>query len=165
MKFATISAIVCVLCIVKNLECARILVVLPVPSYSHQIAFTRLWLELQKHGHEIVLITATPLPVLNVTNITQIDVGASYHMKEDIDFVRQRFEGMSWLTFIRNKETFLIGTIAETVLGNPRVKQLYAPDSNERFDVIMLEMISVSAILGLVHRFNVPLIGTSYRLF
>ncbi|XP_076627997.1 uncharacterized protein LOC143345094 [Colletes latitarsis] len=163
MKFsvATILLVVSFLFAAKQIDCARILAIVPTPSYSHQIPFRPLWIDLNKHGHEIVLITANPIPNLNLTKFTQIDVGSTYPVLKDINFVRLRFEQVSCLKFIEDNIIPISDNIVKHVLNHTDVIKLYAPNSNEHFDLVMVEMLVMPALYAFAHRFNAPLIGVT----
>ncbi|XP_076227850.1 UDP-glycosyltransferase UGT5-like [Nomia melanderi] len=163
MKFTVPGALFlfCVLCVIRQLQSARILAIVPTPSYSHQIPFRPLWLELNKRGHDIVLVTANPIPNLDRKNFTQINVGQSYSEIRKLDFIKSRFDKVDCLTLIR--ETFLdmAGVLTETLLNNTDLKRLYAPNNNEHFDVVLVEMLFTPAVYAFAHRFNAPMIGLS----
>lgn len=157
---APLLSIVCFLGTVDHLEGYRILGVIPTPSYSHQIPYRRLWLELVKRGHEVVLITTNPIPT-NVTNLTQIDVSGSYANLRQINFMQRYFAGETWMTFITKELRPLSLILANTVLNNTELKKMYAPDSNVHFDLVIMEMLFTPALYVLAHRFNAPLIGVT----
>lgn len=156
---ATLLSVVCLLCVARRLQCARILAVIPTPSYSHQVPYRPLWLKLVDRGHEVVLITANPIPNVNLTNLTQIDVGASYNDLRVIDFIRLRFEGESWLTFMAKDMLPLSMAFTENVFNNTAVKKLCAPESTATFDLVIAEILFQPAIYAFAHRFNAPMIG------
>ncbi|XP_076626503.1 UDP-glucosyltransferase 2-like [Colletes latitarsis] len=163
MKFsvATILSVVCVFCVVKQLQCARILAIVPTPSYSHQTPYRPLWFELNKRGHEIVLVTTNPIPNLNLTNFTQIDVGGSYADLRRIEFITLRFQQTSWLSFLDQNLLNLCDVFTRQVFNNAEMKKMYAPNSSTKFDVVMAEMLYMPAIYAFAYRFNAPLIGLS----
>ncbi|XP_060823969.1 UDP-glucosyltransferase 2-like [Bombus pascuorum] len=153
--------VLCVSYIAKQSECYKILAINPSPSYSHQIPYRRLWLELHKRGHEIVLVTSDSTPYIKSPNFTQIDISQSYGIIKTVDLVRIRFEGKSWLHFVEEKMLPIVDVFAETVLNSTEVRQLYAPESNATFDVYLTELLFAPATYALAHRFNVPIIGLS----
>ncbi|XP_043256096.1 uncharacterized protein LOC122399462 [Colletes gigas] len=164
MRFTVsiILSIVCVLCVVKQLQCARILAIVPTPSYSHQIPFRALWLELNKRGHEIVFVSPIPIPNLNLTNFTQIDVGETFRSREKIDFIKLRFEQQSWNTYLEDYLLDVIDMITENVFNNTEMQKLYAPNnSGAKFDVVFVELLYTSALNAFAHRFDAPLIGVT----
>ncbi|XP_060823991.1 UDP-glycosyltransferase UGT5-like [Bombus pascuorum] len=158
--------VLCVLYIAKQSECYKILAIVPTPSYSHQIPFRPLWLELHKRGHEVVLATANPIPNIRSPNFTQIDLSQIYGVVQSLDYVQMRFEGTRWLQAVQEKMLPLVGVAAEMVLNSTELRKLYAPESNATFDVYLTEFLYVPAIYALAHRFNVPMIGlSSFGLF
>ncbi|XP_031836795.1 UDP-glucosyltransferase 2-like [Nomia melanderi] len=151
----------CVLCVIKQQQCAKILAILPTASYSHQIPYRPLWLELHKRGHEIVLITTDPIPNMNRKNFTQINISQMYKDVRGVDFVKRRFEKADFLTFVEENMLRLIDIAAQHILNNTDVKRLYAPNSNEHFDLVFAEMLLTPSVYAFAHRFNAPLIGLS----
>ncbi|XP_076300322.1 UDP-glucosyltransferase 2-like [Lasioglossum baleicum] len=154
-------SVIGLLCIVRQAESARILALVPTPSYSHQIPYRRLWLELHERGHEIVLVTSNPIPNMNFTTFKQIDTGGAYKDIRSIDFIKLRFDKVEWLSFVESHLFDMAGTFAEHILNHTDMKTIYAPDSNEKFDLVMVEMLAVPATYVFAHRFNAPLIGLS----
>nr|XP_033192156.1 UDP-glucuronosyltransferase 2B33-like [Bombus vancouverensis nearcticus] len=153
--------VLCVLYIAKQSGCYKILAIVPSPSYSHQIPFRRLWLELHKRGHEVVLATTDPIPNIKSPNFTQIDISQSYEIIRSLDFVKMRFEGKRWLDIVEELMLPVTKVIAETVLNSTELRKLYAPESNATFDVYLTEFLFVPATYAFAHRFNVPIIGLS----
>ncbi|KOC69584.1 Ecdysteroid UDP-glucosyltransferase [Habropoda laboriosa] len=162
MKFtsAFILSVLHIFCIARRVNGARILAVIPIPAYSHQIPFRPLWLELHKRGHELVIVAPNDIPNMNTTtNFTQINVGSVYSTFSDVSFVKMRLNGTSWLSFMKNDLLYYGTTVTDHTLSNPDLKKLYAPESNEKFDVVFVELYYLPAIHMLAHRFNAPLIG------
>ncbi|KAK9296114.1 hypothetical protein QLX08_009785 [Tetragonisca angustula] len=152
--------VLCVLCVAEHIECYRILAAIVTPSYSHQIPFRRLWLELHKRGHEVVFITTDPIPNINSPNFTQIDIGHAYKAVGTLNFVQMRFNGKQWLQLMQ--ENFMIRTyFMEYIFNNTEFKKMYAPDSDTKFDIFLTEYSCRLAAVGIAHRFNVPIIGLS----
>ncbi|XP_043583873.1 UDP-glucosyltransferase 2-like isoform X3 [Bombus pyrosoma] len=153
--------VLCVLYTAKQSECYKILAIVPSPSYSHQIPYRRLWLELHKRGHEVVLATANPIPNINSPNFTQIDISQSYRIIKSLDFVQMRFEGKRWLDIVKEKMLPIVEVFAEMVLNSTEIRKLYAPESNATFDIYLAEFLFAPATYAFAHRFNVPIIGLS----
>ncbi|XP_017875026.1 uncharacterized protein LOC108621928 [Ceratina calcarata] len=139
----------------------RILAVVATPSYSHQVPYYKLWMELNKRGHEVVLVTANVIQNYNGTNFTQIDVSDSYKIIRNIDFVKLRMHGDTWIKLLEIGVLPLADGTAEVVFKNKEMQKLYAPDSNVTFDVFFTEMLYVPALYALAHKFNAPMIGLS----
>ncbi|XP_076178890.1 UDP-glucosyltransferase 2-like [Ptiloglossa arizonensis] len=160
LRVATVLSTVCILfVVVRETQCARILAIVPTPSYSHQIPFRPLWLQLHKRGHEIVLITTNAIPDLNLTNFTQILVEESYPALRRLDHVRNLFDDVSCLDFMEQNLISLSNTFSRVILENAEVRKLYAANSDEKFDVVMTEVLLTPAIYAFAHRFDAPLIG------
>ncbi|OAD62502.1 Ecdysteroid UDP-glucosyltransferase [Eufriesea mexicana] len=153
--------VLCVLCVAKQSECYRILGIIPVPSYSHQTPYRRLWLELHERGHEIVLVTSHPMQGINSPNFTQIDVSEGIGVLRKVNFVQERLNGKTWCNFAEKDLLELCDRFARTVFEFPQMKKLYAPDSNERFDVFLTEFLYTPSLYAFAHRFNVPMIALS----
>ena len=160
----TLLFFLCVLYIAKQSRCYKILAIVPSPSYSHQIPYRRLWLELHKRGHEVVLVTADPIPNITSPNFTQIDISQSYGIIKKLDFVQRRFEGKSWLDFVKEELLHVTKVVAETVFSSTELRKLYAPESNATFDIYLTELLSAPSIYAIAHRFNVPMIGMTLTI-
>ncbi|XP_076643747.1 UDP-glucosyltransferase 2-like [Halictus rubicundus] len=163
MKF-TLPVVLCVislLCTVRQAEPARILAVIATPSYSSQIPFRQLWLELHKRGHEIVLVTTNPIPNMNSTTFRQIDTSGAYKTMTGVNFFKLRFDKEDFMTFMEKHVVDMTHSIAENLLNHPDMKALCAPNSNERFDLVMVDMMAIPTPYVFSHRFNAPLIGLS----
>lgn len=158
-NIAGLSFLLHVLIIANELECYKILSVIPTPSYSHQIPYRQLWFELHARGHEIVVITTNPMPNISLPNFTQIDISQSYSCLKELNFIENRFEHLSWLTFLQNYVMSLYTCFLTEVFNSSEVKKLYAPDNPVKFDVLLAEFFYGPAMCAFAHRFNVPLIG------
>lgn len=78
-----------------------------------------------------------------------------------LNFVETRFNGESWLQLTEEKVASLSRYFAEGMYNNTELKKMYAPDSDAKFDIFITEYLYGPAVLGLAHRFNVPIIGLS----
>ncbi|XP_076231314.1 UDP-glycosyltransferase UGT5-like [Calliopsis andreniformis] len=158
MKFTVpfTLAIVCFLFTVENVRCARVLGLIPVAAYSHQLIYQPLWHELAKRGHEVVLIT--PFHVANA-NFTQIITRTSTNLFDDMDYIQFRLKNMKWPTYIQKYATYISEIFARNLFELPQVKELYSPSSNATFDVVLTDIYYTPSVMMLAHRFNAPLIG------
>nr|XP_034193805.1 UDP-glucuronosyltransferase-like [Osmia lignaria] len=161
LNVAVVLFVVCAVCILEETRGARILAVVPTPSYSHQIPYRKLWTELHKRGHDVVLVTANPIANMTSKNFTQIDISGSYKDLQALNFLKLRFEGVNWITFTENYLFDLSTTFAESVLNNTELRRLCAPGSNEKFDVVLTELLYMPSVPALAYRFDAPLIGLS----
>lgn len=162
---AGIASIIVVLCLLDASDLAhskRLLIITPAPSYSHQIVFRALCLALHKRGHEIVVLTPNILNDPTLTNYTEIDFGFEYEKIDDTDFSQMRWN-LTQLGGLKTRLLRLGHDIAEDVLSHPDLVKYYANGTNERFDVVIAEMIMTPAIYMLAHQFNAPLIGKTRR--
>lgn len=55
--------------------------------------------------------------------------------------------------------------ISNRIFENVEVKKLYAPDSKEKFDLIMIQMLCAPALYAFAERFNAPIIGNSFTYY
>lgn len=55
--------------------------------------------------------------------------------------------------------------ITNKIFEHPEVKKLYAPDSKEKFDLIMIQMLSAPGLYAFAERFNAPVIGKSFTYY
>ncbi|XP_011694146.1 PREDICTED: UDP-glucuronosyltransferase 2B18-like [Wasmannia auropunctata] len=142
------------------IETAKILAIIAIPSYSHQIPYRPLWTTLSRRGHEIVLLTTDPINDPSLTNLTEINFEFNYKLIRKINFVKN-VGAQTWLNSVRTQVWSMSREVAENIYKHPEVHQLYAPDSDRKFDVVIAETIKTPSLYALAHRFNAPLIGVS----
>lgn len=119
-------------------NCARILAVAPIPSYSHQIAFRPIWRELSLKGHNVTLITTDPANDPSLVNLTEIDVhDGTYHIGKSARVVQdlQKYKNHPFKLF--EVYTNLFERLTDYILEQPQVKQLIRDDFS--FDLVMTE--------------------------
>lgn len=160
MKLSTgpIFWLACSLYVATLTESARILAVISVPSYSHQVPFQPLWVALSQRGHKVVVITTDPIGDPSLTNLTEINLRSNYDVFKRIDYAKLRFTD-DWLSIKRNIMWDNFAMIVENIFRHPEVRKLYAPNSGEQFDVVLADTLMSPALYALAHRFNAPLIG------
>lgn len=161
MTFAirAVLSVLCILCISEQVIGAKILAIVHVPSYSHQVPFRPLWIELHKRGHEVTLIAADHTPNINSTTFRQIVVDEAYKVMRDLNYVNARLKNVTWLDFMKKYMLPAMKCVMGEIFNHPEVRQLYAPGSKEKFDVVLIEMYYASALFAFGHRFNAPVIG------
>lgn len=145
-------------CVQEN-GCARILAVVPVPSYSHQLFFRPIWKELSRRGHEVTLLTTDPMPDAP-HNIKQIDWGFAYdlrHNKHNITEVVQRNEYN--IPKILTSYEAMMNEIVDRELAQPEVRRLLE-DREEHFDLLMVEY-HHPVLFAFSARFKCPYIALS----
>ncbi|KAF5287659.1 hypothetical protein FQR65_LT12188 [Abscondita terminalis] len=134
-------------------DSARILGVIPTPSYSHQVWLQPLWKELSLRGHQLTVLTTNPMNEPNLTNLTEIDTSFSYNVLTD-----------NLLEIINTQNPFKIielnvkvfSKVIDKQLEHPEVKKLIN-DPNEKFDLLITEM-SGFAPMAFSKRFKCPFI-------
>lgn len=158
--------IACFLYIAAPIETARILAIIPIPSYSHQIPYRSIWTALSRKGHEIVLITTDPINDPSLTNFTEIDFHSNYELIRRLDFVNNILKGnLKWLDVTRTQLWPLSRGLSENIYKNPKVREMYVPDSDKKFDVVIVETFISPSLYALAHRFNAPLIGKNNDMY
>ncbi|KAL6257119.1 hypothetical protein P5V15_012051 [Pogonomyrmex californicus] len=153
----------CLLYIVSPIETAKILAIVPIPSYSHQVAYRALWTSLSRRGHEVVLITTDPINDPSLTNLTEIDVHFTYKVLRKMDFVKTM--DLSYMNVLYTQAWPACLEISEMVYKHPEVRKMYISGSNREFDVVIAETIKTPSFYALAHRFNAPLIGKTNDIY
>ncbi|XP_041972132.1 UDP-glucosyltransferase 2-like [Aricia agestis] len=140
-----------------TVDTARILVVVPTPSISHQVVVRPFVQELVKRGHEVTLITTDPSYETGKApaNLTEIDVhDISYQHFEDI-LLHHKGNPSEVLSQVI-KFLKRLGSTLDLQLQSPEVQDiLKKPESH--FDILILEACNRAA-LGLSQKFKAPVI-------
>ncbi|KAF5287353.1 hypothetical protein FQA39_LY15956 [Lamprigera yunnana] len=125
--------LICAGCLLNLIECAKILVVLPTPSYSHHVGFSPLWKELSLKGHQVTTLTTDPIKDASLVNLTEIDLSFSYNWMEPYlkEGVQSRFPISIYLFYVY----FIL--VCDQQLQHPEVQKLIK--SNDRFDLVIVE--------------------------
>ncbi|XP_038217918.1 UDP-glucosyltransferase 2-like [Zerene cesonia] len=149
------STLLLIVLLALEVHSARILVMVPTPSISHQVVFRPLIQELLKRGHECVVITTDPVYPKGETpkNLTEVDIhDLSYSSIVDI---LQSING--------DKDNYL--TLMSTIFHRMSIvleKQVQLPEVKEvldsgKFDMIIGEAY-IRPLLGLSHYLKAPAI-------
>lgn len=167
-KSSKMHRVICKMCVILSLwlvpanniaNAKRILVITYGPFYSHQIVFRSLCLALNKRGHEIITLTTLPMRDSTLKNYTEIDLLStrmSFLKKFKAEFSQLINDDDSELgKYILNK----INVFTDMIFDDPKFKELYRKDSNEKFDAVIVEATSSPAVFTMAYRFNAPLIG------
>ncbi|XP_046752131.1 UDP-glycosyltransferase UGT5-like [Diprion similis] len=137
---------------------SRILCVFPYPSISHQIVFRRLTLALRERGHELVVVTPNPINDPKLKNFTEIDISFLYKPM-DLDWMGVG-KTYSWYEAqVKLLPKYLLMT--ESIISHPELQKLYKPDSERKFDLLLLELIRWPVFLSFAEQFGIPVIGLS----
>lgn len=147
--------LICVM--ISPIKCARILAIMPLPSYSHQIAMQPLWRELSKR-HELIVLTTDPSNE-KLKNLTEIDLHFSYKY---VDKESEKYMDRNKIYMLNNlqelREQFYNLTNAQ--LLHPEVQKLLRRPI-KHFDLIIIEYIIPTALYGFIEKFNCPFIGVT----
>ncbi|XP_022185112.2 UDP-glycosyltransferase UGT5 isoform X3 [Nilaparvata lugens] len=152
--FVTVSLVSSFISVTNS---ARILAIFPISAKSHYITFEPLALELAKRGHELVIVSYFPYqnPIENVTVISTREHTPS--LVNELDIVTFQQVGIPKGTFF---EIFVLySLIAEhtRIFEVPGVKNLLK--SNEKFDLMMVEVFNTDMFAGFADKFKCPVIG------
>ncbi|KAI4472693.1 hypothetical protein M0802_016568 [Mischocyttarus mexicanus] len=159
MTSIIVTAVTCILILnIGVTNSARILAIFPAPSYSHQIVFHSICKNLSLRGHQVTLVTTNPMTDTDLTNFTQIDISYSYKLMTKLNFLENRNDHI-WQDLLGTSLFDLTQKLSENVFIQPDFKKIYAPDSKEKFDLVIVEAIATPAIYAFGHRFQAPLIG------
>ncbi|RLU27377.1 hypothetical protein DMN91_001181 [Ooceraea biroi] len=154
---AMIVCIVCCLCIITT-KSANILAILPTPSYSHQIPYQILWTTLSQRGHKVVVITTDPINDPSLKNLTEVNLQSSYYLMRNLKLIGDD-GAIPWFNILRGQIWQVSQDLASMIYEHPEVQKLYVPDSDEKFDVVIIETFTLPSLYPLAYRFNAPLIG------
>lgn len=158
-----IFPMLCLIVRYNAIHAKRILVLAQIPSYSHQITYRSLCLELHKRGHEIVSITTNPIGKSFSANYTEISLNYFYkgfpEIKEIIPYGSMEQVSLNY-PFLQEERYMwdAIHFLNEKTFENEEIKKLLS-DNNEHFDAVIIEQGSTVSMNALAYRFNAPLIG------
>ncbi|XP_020710188.2 UDP-glycosyltransferase UGT5-like [Athalia rosae] len=137
---------------------ARILGIFPVSSISHQVVFRGLTLALNKRGHELVVVTPNPVRDPTLKNYKEIDLSYLYDDRKNLDSLQFK-TNTNWLDIFWNDLENLFDVYTHKILQTPELKELYSPDNDETFDLVLIESLFFPSLLALATRFDAPIIG------
>lgn len=140
---------------IASSRAANILGIFHYPSYSHQIVYQSLVNDLSERGHHLTILTTDRMKSKN-PNITEIYLENSY--EENINFVESRDFGSMKLYYEGLRATM---RRLETQFNQPEVRDLIENHENYKFDVIILEYLFMTPLLGFAELYDCPVIGIS----
>ncbi|XP_026736014.1 UDP-glucuronosyltransferase 2B15-like isoform X4 [Trichoplusia ni] len=150
--------VTCFILFINFNEAARILVVIPTPSISHQVVFRPVVQELAKRGHDVTIITTDPAFPKGGTpgNLTEIDVhDISYRVWREHFMKASKTDGGDLYNQLNTIVTVGLRVFVEQ-FNDANVQRLIK-DKNQKFDLIITEALSRTA-LGYQHIYKAPLI-------
>lgn len=135
---------------------ARILAIVSLPSFSHQLAYRPLFKELSLRGHQVVLFTTDPINDSSLTNLTEIDMHGSYSILSKMNFndIFVLSEYFAPITMMQKVIDF--GRALEHYQYN--LKQVRDVVKNEKFDLVIAEALEPSPV-AFGEMFNCPVIA------
>ncbi|KAF2883475.1 hypothetical protein ILUMI_22717 [Ignelater luminosus] len=142
-------------------DSARILAIVPTPSYSHQTAFRHIWKELSQRGHQVTLLTTDPINDKRLTNLTEIDLHFTYGLLNEKYNVTNLIEAAKDdnLKFIRMYQSMSVHVLQEELL-HPQVQELIKNEDNQQFDLVLAELFHPT-MYAFAELYKCPLIGIS----
>jgi glucuronosyltransferase len=139
-------------------HCARILAYFPTPSISHQVVFHALIKDLAARGHQLTVLT-TDLIILDNPNVTQIDLHSSYEVfRREFNFVDFKKSGTDEIEIMDIVFPIMLKFLEEQ-FSHPEVKKLIANNDKKDFDLMIIEHLGYTPILGFAEIYNCPVIG------
>ncbi|AXU41563.1 EGT [Alphabaculovirus altermyunipunctae] len=142
---------------------ARILCMFPTPAYSHQMVFRSYTQALIKRGHQLTVITPTPVDNKNV-NLTEIDISSShanYKRLLDNSKVFKKRGIISDVETVNHHNYLGLVRMVSDQFRNERLRRMLHEDlDRKRFDLIVIEAF-IDFPLVLSHFFDAPVIQMS----
>lgn len=134
-------------------QTARILIVIPSPSLSHNIFYRPLFKELAK-THDVVLITADTIKDPNLTNLTEIDIHDSAYSALPIgQILLEKSTGRKIQKFYQGLPYMI--KVIEVIFTNPAVQTAF----NQTYDLIIVEHFYYNGIYALQKFHTCPMIA------
>lgn len=164
MRLVPCEILSCAVCLVYLLgnqtNAARILGVFPYPSRSHSILGQALFTELAKRGHDVTYLSPYPFkeaPAKNYRDIGITSPGLFNAFQEELD---RSFDDVTENIVMLLKFWFdNIASMQEYTLSDPAVQKLL--NSNEKFDVCIIEFLMNESLLGFGAQFDCKIIAVS----
>lgn len=121
------------------------------------MAFRPITVELARRGYNVTVFTTTPINDSSLQNFTEVKLSYSaYKIDKNVDVIALTKLGIEPIfedLYKRNEE------MTDSALSHPVMQRLISPNSNEKFDLIIVEYLFYDAFYALSYRFNAPLIG------
>ncbi|XP_018572801.1 UDP-glucuronosyltransferase 2B7 [Anoplophora glabripennis] len=148
-----------VLSLASSLQCARILGVFQMPTVSHQSVFQSLWKELSLRGHDVTVVTPYPLKDPRLVNLTEIDMSYASDSMKRHGF--QFFMRKEFAVHTKIPKIFAINyDAADAIFSNTEFIKIYN-NSNEKFDVILVQTYISPIMYSLGYKLGAPVIGVA----
>ncbi|XP_049803192.1 UDP-glucosyltransferase 2-like [Schistocerca nitens] len=139
------------LAVVSTSSAAKILVIAPSPSYSHQEPFHILTKALLQRGHRVTLMTTDSMKISH-ENYTEIDLSIAYrYVRGHYDFLKVYEETPTRSMAMRLD---ISANCAEMQLNETSVQRFIR--SGETYDLAILEGFIYMCYYGLIHKMGSP---------
>ncbi|XP_065170478.1 LOW QUALITY PROTEIN: UDP-glycosyltransferase UGT5-like [Atheta coriaria] len=142
------------LLLLQNVESARILAIIPIASYSHQMFYQQIWRELALRGHDMVVVTTDPTGE-QLPNFKEINVSETYIPTKEM--INASIKESMFKLFLTNRMMDLDENIALFQMNLPQMQELIH-NKSEHFDLILAEAFP-SMHMAFKHKYNCPLIS------
>lgn len=146
--------------LISQIKSAKILGVFPYASKSHSILGQSLFVELAKRGHTVTYLSPFPFkssPHKNYKDIsiTSKDIFDAFNEEIDGSFEATDVNPLFMLDYwIKN-----VARMQDSTLKDPAVQKLI--NSNEKFDLCIIEFLMNESMLGFGAQFGCKIIGMS----
>ncbi|RZC32879.1 UDP-glucuronosyltransferase 2C1-like, partial [Asbolus verrucosus] len=150
---STIMTLIIFYIVIKKIV-LNILVVFPMPAYSHFALGFRIAKELADKGHQVTVISPYPqeTPIKNYRDISVADnIGFIEDLKKQL-FGMDKVGPLDSMLFVIRMGTDL----TDQTLKHKNVQNLL--NSGETFDVVIMEHFLNDALVGIAQHFNAPLV-------
>lgn len=128
-------------------DCARILAIASLPSYSHQRSFSPLWKELSLRGQQVTLLTTNPVNNKTLVNLTEVDLHGAYDIWKSYHIVELATKHKYNPFKIFQAWADVMGELTDLMMQKPEVQSILT-NTSVHFDLIMMEpFVTVGGIL------------------
>nr|CAH7722340.1 unnamed protein product [Callosobruchus chinensis] len=142
-----------------SIDCARILGIFHMSSYSHHVVFQPIFKELSLRGHQVTVVTTRPLNDPDLVNLTEIDVSSNTEIPKRLNVqhnirkeqpIQVKIRAISELNY----------EVAENTLSNKHFIDIYN-NSESRFDVVLVQPYLSPILYGVAAKLKAPFVGIS----
>lgn len=142
---------------ILQIECARILGIIPVASYSHQVPFHPFWRQLSLRGHQVTVMTTNPMKDPSLVNLTEIDLSFTYEIYSKYNFNEFASDESNSFSEIAQLMRAMLNEASDFQFRHPQVQNLIH-NKDATFDLLILEA-QLPGMMAFGWRFNCPVIG------
>ncbi|XP_018325460.1 UDP-glucuronosyltransferase 2B14-like [Agrilus planipennis] len=151
-----ISVFVVFIAALSLTDSAKILGYFLYPSYSHQIVYQKIWLELARRGHDVTVFTPNPTKSREFQNLKEVDLSDSYKVLEEHHELISDYDDVDYVEDTI-RLTKLCKLVLEQQLTHPDVQNLIH-NNTEQYDLLVVEFV-YPIIFGLKEVVKAPMVG------